>query len=381
MLVRARALYNELSKYIMDLQSRYASVQKFLSSSELDALFISNVSNIIYLTGYDGFSRDEREAYLLITKRKKYLFTDGRYSEAVRRDMPDFTLVETTGLSPFLTNVEKIMTKLKLQDIGIEIDDLRVSEYKSLSPIFHKKRAVTLGKLREKKDEVEIARIKKACQIGDKTFAYILNRLQENQNEKQIAAEMEYVMKRQNAEASFRTIVATGRNAAIPHHMTSEKKIQKNQFLLFDFGVRYQYYCSDMTRTIVLGKATPEQKKIYQTVLKAQQKAIEYIEKTLLAGKPVKASATDSAAREHILSAGYPTIPHSLGHGIGIDVHELPRLSPTSKSVLTDGMVFSIEPGIYLPELGGVRIEDLFTIQNNKLIQLTKAPKKELLEI
>jgi Xaa-Pro aminopeptidase len=316
-----------------------------------------------------------------MTKKKQYLFTDGRYSEAVRRDMPDFTLVETTSLTPFLTNVEKLITKLNLEDIGIEIDDLRVSEYKSLSPLFRKKRAVTLGKLREKKDGQEIAAIKKACQIGDKTYTYMLKRLQKDQSEKQIAAEMEYVMKRQNAEPSFRTIVATGKNAAIPHHSTSEKKIQNNQFLLFDFGVRYNYYCSDMTRTVVIGKATEQQKKIYHTVLNAQQKAIEYIEKTLLVNKPVKAGAADTAAREYIESEGFPTIPHSLGHGIGIDVHELPRLSPSSKSILSEGMVFSIEPGIYLPEIGGVRIEDLFTIQNNKLIQLTKAPKKELMEI
>lgn len=365
----------------MDMHSRFAAVQKFLSSSELDALFISSVSNIVYLTGYDGFSREEREAYLLITKRKRYLFTDGRYSEAVRRDIPDFVLVETTSLSPFLQNVEKIITKLKLTDIGIEIDDLRVSEYKSLSPLFHKKRAVTLSKLREKKDEQEVSKIKKACLIGDKTYEYMLKRIQPEQTEKQIAAEMEYVMKRQNAESSFRTIVATGRNAAIPHHMTSEKKIQKNQFLLFDFGVRCNYYCSDMTRTVVIGKASEEQKKIYQTVLNAQQTAIDYIQEQLFLKKPVSAEKADTVAREYILSAGYPTIPHSLGHGIGIDVHELPRLSPHAKSILTEGMVFSIEPGIYIPELGGVRIEDLFTIQNNKLIQLTKAPKKELLEV
>lgn len=363
------------------MQSRFSAVQKFLTHSNLDAVFISNVSTIMYLTEYEGFSREEREGYLLITKRKKYIFTDGRYSEAVKTDIPDFTLIETTGTTPFLQNLEKIVSRLNLEAVGLEIDDLRVTEYKAISSLFPKKKGISLHKLREKKDDDEVLRLKKACQIGDKTFDYITKRIFENQSEKQIAAEMEYVMRRQHAEPSFRTIVASGKNAAIPHHMTSEKKVQINAFLLFDFGVRYKNYCSDMSRTIVIGKATPEQKKIYDTVLMAQQQAVEYIEAALQQGRPVKGADADTAARSFIASVGYPSIPHSLGHGIGIDVHELPRLSTGSQSVLTDGMIFSIEPGIYIPNIGGVRIEDLYTIQKNKLIQLTKAPKKELIEL
>ncbi len=365
----------------MNLETRFRALQTFLNTSELDAVFISSVSNIVYLTGYEGFSKEEREAYLLITKRKKYIFTDGRYSTAVRDEIDDFQLVESSSTSPFLSNLEKIVQKAKIESIGIEVDDLRVSEYKAISPLFPKKKSISLSKLREKKDDEETMRIKKACQIGDKTYAYILSRLKADQTEKQVAAEMEYVMKRQNAAPSFRTIVASGKNSSIPHHMTSEKKLQKNAFLLFDFGVTYDMYCSDMTRTVVFGKATNEHRKIYATVLLAQQKAIDYIEHSLSTNKPCSAHQADSVARSTIESAGYPTIPHSLGHGIGVEVHELPRLSPHSKSILTEGMVFSIEPGIYLPDLGGVRIEDLFTIQGNKLIQLTKAPKKELLEI
>lgn len=150
---------------------------------------------------------------------------------------------------------------------------------------------------------------------------------------------------------------------------------------MFDFGVKYNNYCSDMTRTIFFGKATAEQKKMYEIVLKAQQSAIQqYNNEAMKQSKFVYAKNLDNTARSYIIEHGYPSIPHGLGHGIGLELHEAPRLSPTSQEILFEGMVFSIEPGIYLPDRFGIRIEDLFAIENGKLIQLTKSSQK-LIEV
>lgn len=207
--------------------------------------------------------------------------------------------------------------------------------------------------------------------------------------EKEVARKMELYAKEKDADMSFPTIVAFGPHAAIPHHHTSDQRLKDHDCILLDFGVRYQEYCSDMTRTIFLGEPTDEQKNVYETVLAAQQKSVEYISKALAschseqseesrdpsANRPLDnrphAAIADRVARKYIESQGFASIPHSLGHGIGLEVHEAPSLSPSSEDTLVDGMVFSIEPGIYLNGKFGVRIEDLFTIQNGKLCQLT----------
>ncbi|HSA83841.1 MAG TPA: M24 family metallopeptidase, partial [Patescibacteria group bacterium] len=264
---------------------------------------------------------------------------------------------------------------------------------KKISSAVKQTKHLSLASLRITKTPEEIAKIKKACEIGDKAFSYILEQIKPEMTELQIAALLEIFIKTHGAEISFPSIVAFEENAAIPHHKTGNKKLKINNLILIDFGVKYNNYCSDMTRTIFFGKPKNEQKQAYETVLKAQQNAIQYYTREIKRTKNVTASQLDKVAREHIISQGYPSIPHSLGHGIGLQVHEAPRLSPTSKETLAEGMVFSIEPGIYLPALPvrqaggrqvspgfGIRIEDLFAIQNNKLIQLTKSQQK-LLEV
>ena len=188
---------------------------------------------------------------------------------------------------------------------------------------------------------------------------------------------MEYFIKKHGAELSFPSIVAFGKNSSVPHHQTGNTKLtERIKLILLDFGVKYENYCSDMTRTIFFGKPSEKQKKIFEVVLEAQQKAANFLGSAIKFGKKVSASEVDKAARDYIISKGYLTIPHSLGHGIGLEVHEHPSLSPRSKDTLKEGMVFSIEPGIYLPNFGGVRVEDLFVIQKNTLNQLTLSSKK-----
>lgn len=376
------------------MNSRLLQVKKTLTKNQLDAMIISSVPNITYLTDYSGFSKEEREAYLLITQNENIIFTDGRYSEAIKQHVKDFSLQLIKPKTSFVSLLENYCTKNKLHNIGFEENDLSVSEYIKIADIVNSTLRLLaaqkiIDEIRMFKTDDEILNIRKACELGDKTFTYLLTKITLGITEKELAAELEYFIKKQNADISFRPIVAFGANSAIPHHQTNDQRLKTNDFILLDFGVRINNYCSDMTRTVFFGKPTTEQKHIHETVKKAQQKAIEYFnqefgkkqensdkrKKQLLTARSVSASKADIVARDYIVSQGFPSIPHSLGHGIGLEVHESPRLGPKSKDILQEGMVFSIEPGIYLPGYGGVRIEDLFTIQNNKLVQLTNSPK------
>jgi Xaa-Pro aminopeptidase len=374
------------------LTTRLSEIKKVLTQNQLEASLISSLSNIIYLTDFHHFTDIEREAFILITKTNQYIFTDARYSHAVKTHVKNFKLLETSATTPFTKLLQKIIVQEKINLLGIEEDNVTIEEYKKILSAIKKTRHFDLKTLRIKKQKEEIEKIKKACAIGDKAFSYILKKIKLGMTEKEIAFLLETFMGKHGCKLSFPTIVAFAENAAIPHHKTGNRKLNKNEFILIDFGVKYEEYCSDMTRTFFFGKANKEQRKVYQTVLTAQQKAIEYITLSLLRRqesmdsrireKDIVGSHVDNVAREYIVNKGYPTIPHSLGHGIGLQVHEAPSLSPNSQAILADAMVFSIEPGIYLPDKFGVRIEDIFTIQNGKLVQLTMSPKKllELLE-
>jgi Xaa-Pro aminopeptidase len=356
----------------MVLDERLQSLRLSIKSADLGAALISKVSNIIYLTGYSGFSTEEREAFLLIDSKRAYVFTDGRYSEAVKKLILGFELVEVSSSNRFADLLRAKIDNLRIKTLGVEENDLRVSEYKTIKkagiPLkdfkFHHNRSI------KTKEEIDL--IDKACRIGDKAFEYIKPKITSGITERELAFLLENYIREQGCEPSFKTIVAFGPNSAIPHHQTSDAKLKKGDFVLLDFGVKFKSYCSDMTRTLVFGSPSPEQKKIYETVLQAQTTAFEYIQQNINQASGKKA---DGVARESILKAGYPSIPHSLGHGIGIEVHEHPFLSPNSKEGLKPGMVFSIEPGIYLPGSGGVRIEDLFVIDENGIRQITKSPK------
>lgn len=250
--------------------------------------------------------------------------------------------------------------------------------------------------LRVIKKPKEIQAIERACQLGDKTFKYILKKIKPGITEKQLAFEIEFFIKKNGADISFPPIVAFGANSSIPHHKTSNKQLATRELVLLDFGVKLNNYCSDMTRVVFFAKANPKQKKIYQIVLEAQECALEYLSRRktprgwpasqrgepngLPRGGEIKAKEVDKVARDYIINAGFPTIPHGLGHGVGLEVHEPPRLSPKSKDILKPGMVFSIEPGIYLPGKFGVRLEDLVVLEKSGPRLLTNS-SKELLVI
>lgn len=342
--------------------------KQLLSEHNLDALLISSPKNITYLTKYSGFSIIEREAYLLITKNKQYLLTDGRYTNAVK-DIFGFTLIEISATNSLTDALMKLAKEHAIKKISIEENNLTVLEYKKMKKCFKTLTSISLASFRTIKTDNEIKNIEKACKLGDETFNHILKKIKEGVTEKEFAFEIEFFIKKAGADISFNPIVAFGKNSAIPHHQSSDQRLKTNDIVLLDFGAKVNNYCSDMTRTVFFGNPSDQQKHMHQTVLEAQEKAISNLIST------VKTSDIDKAAREYIISKGYPTIPHSLGHGIGLEVHESPSLSPNSKDILKPGMVFSIEPGIYLPGIGGVRIEDLVVLEPSGPHLLTKSNK------
>ena len=362
---------------------RISKIIALLNNQSLDAAIITSVSNITYLTDYSNFSNDEREAYLFITKSHQYILTDGRYTTEVKKHIKDFELIEISSTNLFKDALMGLLKKHSVESLGIEEEDITVSELKRIQSVISNVKNFPTHTLRLIKEASEINLMKKACQIGDKAFKYILTQIKPGITEKQIASKLANYIRENSAEISFSTIVAFGENAAVPHHQTGDERLSTNDLILLDFGVKYNDYCSDMTRTFFLGQPNAEQKKIYDAVLNSQMKSIEYINSHLSSVNNktyIQAADVDYAARNYISSLGYPSIPHSLGHGIGIEVHESPTLSPISKHILTEGMVFSIEPGIYLPGKFGIRIEDLFVIEKAGLRQLTNS-SKELIQL
>lgn len=350
------------------MNNRLSKLKNKLNEQNLDALLISSPSLITYLTNYSGFSIEEREAFLLIAKNKQYVITDGRYSEAVVEKIPHFELVEMSPKKLFKNIFKELAKKYHIKKLGFESNNITVSEYRLLKSCYNTLVHVNTSEVRLVKDNDEIKYIEEACKLGDKTFEHILKKIKKGISEKELAFELEFFIKKNHADISFKPIIAFGKNSSVPHHQTNNQKLKTNNIVLLDFGVRLNSYCSDMTRTVFFGKPTAEQKKMYNTVLEAQRLAIEQLNNETMA------SRIDKIAREHITSQGYPTIPHSLGHGIGIEVHEAPRLSPRSKDILKPGMVFSIEPGIYLQGFGGVRIEDLVVLEKKGPRLLTYSP-------
>lgn len=230
------------------------------------------------------------------------------------------------------------------------------------------------------KTQKEILLIEKACQFSDKIFDIIIKQIKLDLTEKELSLFIQSLIRKNGARISFRPIVAFGKNSFEPHHKANGTKLKKNQTILIDYGVKIEGYCSDMTRTLFMGKATKKQKRVYKTVLEAHQKAIDFLKLSIKDNGYINGKEVDKVARNYILSKGYPNIPHSLGHGIGKKVHELPRLSPKKNYLISQGNVFSVEPGIYIKDWGGVRIEDLVVLEE-KGLRLLNHSSRDIIEL
>lgn len=345
--------------------------RQLIEELQVDALLVINPINIRYLSGFTGSA-----AQLILTRNKNYLITDFRYVEQAGTQCPDYEIVKIGVPSyDYQDAWNDILEKDALAILGYEDQVMTVQQYQSYLKHGIQKELVPAGNqldlLRVQKEQWEIDLIAKAEAIGDQAFEHILGYIKPGMTEIDIALELEFFMRKQGAEGlSFETIVASGVHSSMPHAYPRNKAIVPGDFITMDFGCVYEGYCSDMTRTIVLGKANKKQKKIYQLVLDAQQAALEIIH----AGQVGK--SVDQVARDVISSAGYgDRFGHGLGHGVGLYIHEEPRYSMKCESLVLENSVMSVEPGIYIPGWGGVRIEDLIVVKQEGYENLTHSPK------
>lgn len=350
-----------------DFANRLANLRDKLQAEEVDALLITKVANVTYFSGFRGDS-----SALIFGKNFRRLITDGRYTEQAVNESRNFTIVEQTeGL---LKKIVEEIKSLGCKKIGIEGLVMTVAQHaylvKELAGVEFK--SVELNTLRQVKDAAEIANIREACRIADDAFAKILDVIKPEVREVDVAAELEYYMRRLGSEkVAFTTIVASGWRSSLPHGSATDKKICAGDFVTLDFGATFGGYRSDITRTVCVGRANAEQRKIYSAVLDAQLHGLAVI----TAGK--SGVEVDSAVRARLEAAGYGKFfVHGLGHGVGLEVHEEPRLSKLSKCErLLPNMIVTDEPGVYLANFGGVRIEDTVLVTDGNAQPLTRSPK------
>jgi Xaa-Pro aminopeptidase len=344
-----------------------------LRKNDIEALLVTEVNHVRYLSGFSGSN-----GIVVLAPPKAYFLTDFRYAMQSQKEVKSCQIIIASR--QLITELPRLPIFTRHIVVGVEGDFVSLTmleKLKELLPdVVFKPTSLLIESLSAVKDDSEIAKIRKAVRIADRAFAETLNELKPGIKEKDVALELEYKMRSLGAEnASFETIVASGQRSAMPHGRASEKKLGKGEFVTIDFGCLYQGYASDVTRTVVMGKATARQKNIYDIVLTAQKAAC----KAVKAG--MACSRLDGVAREIINRAGYgDNFGHGLGHGIGLLVHDKPVLSPQSNEILSAGMVVTIEPGIYISNWGGVRIEDDVLVTDDGGQILSKTPK-ELVEL
>lgn len=346
-----------------------------MAQKRLDAFIISSPQTIGYITELFHFSPTEREALILVTTTNVYIFTDSRFTGMLSISS-DVILIEASARSSAYSEIGSLLTNTPITTLGYEASSLTVSEYQALKKITRNKTRLIAAdtvctQLRIVKDAEEIKTITYACELTDNAFRYIQPFIREGISEIDLADRIDNFFKRNGASSAFPSIVAFGSHASIPHHTPTTKKLAAtDHYILFDLGAQFKNYCGDLSRTLFIGDIPNTVRNQYAAVLTSQEKALASLKK-----KKRKAKDSDSAARKSLLDQGYPTIPHAVGHGIGINVHEAPSISPSSTEKLTSGMVITIEPGLYIPGHGGIRIEDTVLITEQGYTLLTHSPK------
>ena len=348
-------------------------INKFNSilKTDCDAVIITSPENRRYFTGFNSSA-----GYLIITKKEAVFFTDSRYIEAATSKI---TTCKSLLLKRNDDTIVPYLKELNIKNIYLETERLTVAELYSLKKSFgfcnvEAKEEVdeVINNLRAIKTDYEVECIKKAQKIAEDAFSHILTFIKEGVTEKEIALELDFYMLSHGAEAvSFETIAVSGKNSSMPHGVPSDKKIEKGDFITMDFGAMYNGYHSDMTRTVIVGEPSEKQKEVYETVLKAQKASLAVLK------NGVTGFDADKVGRDIIDAKGYKeNFGHGTGHGVGVEIHESPNLSPFSKATLQKGNVVTVEPGIYIPNEFGVRIEDMALITEDGFINLTNCEKE-----
>jgi len=349
------------------LKARMAALKASLREEGLDGYIVSNEANILYLTGFLGGVR-----LLIPEEGENHLYVYGVNYESAKRTAKNcgVELVERRGDTDM--RIADLVRGLRLGRVGFDIMEasvyLKLAE--ALKDVRLNPRGKLLWRLREVKDEEELKCMRRAAELTSEGVKTAFETVRSGLREYELAAEIEYAMRRMGSEGvAFDTIVASGVRSAFPHGGCTDRKIRKGDLVLIDVGAKYRHYRADLSRTVAVGKPSPEQKKIHETVREAHQKVLEI----LRAG--VKACDADAVARGLISGKGYGGyFVHSLGHGVGLDVQEPPALSQENEEALRAGNVVTVEPGIYLAGFGGVRVEDTVLVLEDGAERLTTAP-------
>jgi Xaa-Pro aminopeptidase len=349
-------------------KKRIRKAVRVLKEENVDALLIADMVTIRYLSGFTG-----SEASVIITPEAFFVLVDSRYTTQARREAPLFHI---SRISKRTEDTARLIARLKVKKVGFDAKSITYADHQALEERLSKTSLIPvhepLSKLRMRKERGEVDIIREGIGIAANGFNQIKDQIRTGTTERDVALALEFALRKAGAEKmSFDTIVASGKRSALPHGIASAKKIRSGEFVTIDFGIQYQGYCTDETCTVITGAPTQKQKKVYSTVQEAHDRAIDKI-------KPgVSSKEVDSAARDHIEKRGFGKyFGHGTGHGVGLSVHEEPRLSPLTSVALEEGMVVTVEPGIYIPNWGGVRIEDMVLVTRDSREVLTVLPKR-----
>lgn len=348
------------------MNPRIKCLRNQLNSLNIEGMIISNPINIKYLTSLDA------EGELLITRKENIFLTDSRYVEAANSALTiDSEIIIWDKRGMIREDYENFF--LFCEKVGFEEKYVTYENYKNILQLYKINELVEtegiIEKQRRIKDEEEIENIKKACEITDKCFEFLKNYIKRGMTEREIAYKIEEFFIKNGAEGlAFKPIVASGSNSSMPHSVVTEKKIEEGDIILIDLGCKYNGYCSDMTRTIFMGNMDETIKSAYDVVLQVQEQTISQMQ----AGANIK-NITKAAEQE--LKINRFEIVHALGHGVGLDIHEMPVLTSKFDNILKENMVIAVEPGVYIPKSFGIRIEDTVLVTKNGCIKLTKSEK------
>ncbi|KMK76983.1 M24 family metallopeptidase [Alkalihalobacillus pseudalcaliphilus] len=349
--------------------SRIEALRAKLSENKVDALIIASGINRRYVTGFSGSA-----GIALVSEKEALFITDFRYVEQAKEQAKGFEIIQHTG--PITEELAKQIERLGVKYVGFEKTHVTYSTFEAYKAAVTSAQLVPVGGivegLRLYKDEAEISVMKEAAKIADAAFEHIITFIKPGVREIDVSNELEFFMRKQGAiSSSFDIIVASGYRSALPHGVASDKVINEGELVTLDYGAYYQGYCSDITRTLAVGEISDELRKIYDTVFEAQKRGMEGIK----AG--ITGIQADALTRDYIKEQGYGEyFGHSTGHGLGMEVHEAPGLSFKSDTVLEPGMVVTVEPGIYIPNVGGTRIEDDILITKEGNESFTSSPKE-----
>jgi Xaa-Pro aminopeptidase len=355
----------------MDHQARRDKLRKAFKKAGVEALLVTDFANVTYLTGFTG-----DDSYVLVRRDGETVVSDPRYATQLGEECPGLDLnIRPPGKSIFQATV-RLLRRAGISQLGVEADSMTVGFHDRLAEKLPKLQVVPVSgaveKLRQIKDKDEVALLRRAVWQAEKAFAVLRSTLRPEKTEKEAADELEHQMRVFGAKgASFPTLLAVGPRAALPHAQPTKQRIGEDDFVLIDWGANEGLYMSDLTRVLVTGKISPKFERIYRVVLEAQTRAIAAIRPGAVA------QDVDAVARRIIAKAGFGRrFRHGLGHGVGLVIHEAPRLAVKNQTVLRPGMVITVEPGIYLPGWGGVRIEDDVLVTRTGHEVLTSLPKR-----